>query len=263
MKGYLAITRCFILEGLVYRFGFLFTIFGNILYMGVVYYLWKSIYQNNQTMHGLTFEQTFLYVALGSAVFILLKTYVDWYMSYDIREGNITNHLIKPLDYQLMTLFGCMGRMLINMAAITLPTLIMLLLVFRIPVAVGWGLLFFPLSLLMAFLVSFCFDYFVGLLTFYTESIWGISMVKEVIVTAFSGALVPLQFFPEAIQKVLYWLPFQTIYHTPLMMVTKPDQALNQLGWMLLVQVLWVVGLFLLTRLFYHQAIKVLRVSGG
>ncbi|HMB22621.1 MAG TPA: ABC-2 family transporter protein, partial [Anaerolineales bacterium] len=98
---------------------------------------------------------------------------------------------------------------------------------------------------------------------FYTESIWGISITKEIIVTMLSGALIPLQFFPDAVQKILMWLPFQAIYYTPLTLVAKPNLGWETLLPMLGIQLFWVVALFALTRLFYSQAIKVLRISGG
>jgi ABC-2 type transport system permease protein len=72
-----------------------------------------------------------------------------------------------------------------------------------------------------------------------------------------------LQFFPAAIQKVLLWLPFQTIYYTPLTMISQPAQGWDVFLPMLAVQFLWVVATFIITRLSYGQAIKVLRVSGG
>jgi len=62
---------------------------------------------------------------------------------------------------------------------------------------------------------------------------------------------------------VLLVLPFQAIYYTPLMMVTKPDLGGETFLQMLAVQLIWVLILFAATRLFYNQAIKVLRVSGG
>ena len=263
MRGYLAVMRGSIMVGVVYRFGFLFSIIGNIIYLGVAYYLWKSIYRHADVIRGLTFNETFLYVGLGSAIFILLKTYVDWLMNYEIREGAIASYLIKPIDYGLYTFFTSLGSVLLNLAAITIPTLFMLLFVFKVKFTLGPGLIAFPLSLLMAFMISFCFDYFVGLLGFYSESVWGISTVKEIILTVFSGALIPLQFFPDALEKVLLWLPFQAIYHTPLMMVTKPDQGWDVFLPMLLVQLFWVIVLFIAMRLFYNQAIKVLRISGG
>lgn len=263
MRAYLALARGSFMIGMVYRFGFIFTILGNVAYMGVAYYLWRSIYAGATILRGLTFNQTFIYVALGSSVFILLKTYADWYIAYEIREGIIAVYLTKPLDFQFYALATSAGSMLMNLLAVSLPTILLLTLVFRVQIPLGPGLAFLPVSLLLAFLVSFNFDYFIGLLAFYTESTWGLSSTKEIIIAVLSGALIPLQFFPAALQKILLVLPFQTIYHTPLMMITKPDQEAGVLLSMLGVQALWVAALFTLNRLFYNQAVKVLRVSGG
>jgi ABC-2 type transport system permease protein len=263
LRPYLAILRGSFMAGMIYRFGFFFTILGNIVYMVVVYFLWRSIYATADTLRGLTFNETFLYVALGSAIFILLKTYADWYISYEIREGFIAVYLAKPVDYQLYALAISVGGVLISLAAITLPTIGMLYLVFRVPFQAGLGLALFPVSLGLAFLISFNFDFFVGVLGFYSESIWGTSITKEVIITVCSGALIPLQFFPDALQRLLLALPFQAIYHTPLMMVTRPNQGWDTYLPMLGVQLFWAVLTYALSRLFYNQAVKVLRVAGG
>lgn len=263
MRGYFALLRGAFMIGLIYRFGFLFTIFGNILYLGVAYYLWRSIYSNTTTINDLTFNETFIYVALGSTVFVLLKTYTDWIIAHEIEDGSISIYLTKPLDYLFYGLSISLGSVLTNIAAITIPTLLLLTLVFKVNFVIGPGMLLFPFSLLLAFLISYCFDCITGLLAFYTESIWGISATKEILISVLSGALVPLQFFPEAIEKVLLVLPFQAIYHTPLMLVTRPNADWGSMLSMLAVQAVWVVTLFVATRLFYNQAIKVLRVAGG
>lgn len=263
MRPYLTVTRASYMVGLVYRFGFLFTIVGNIVYLGVAYYLWRSIYQHADTLRGLTFNETFLYVGVGSAVFILLKTYADWYIHYEIREGAIATYLTKPIDFQIYNLFANFGALLMNLTAISIPTALILTFVFKVKVDFGPGLFLFPVSLLLAFLVSFSIDYVIGLMGFYTESVWGLSTTKEILVTVFSGALIPLQFFPQALQDVLFWLPFQAIYHTPLMMITRPDQSLEVFLPMMAVQLAWAIILFIAARLFYTQAIKVLRIAGG
>jgi ABC-2 type transport system permease protein len=263
MRSYLPVARATYMIGIVYRFGFLFSIVGNLVYLGVAYYLWKSIYRNSDSIRGLTFNETFIYVALGSAIFILLKTYADWIIHYEIREGAIAMYLTKPMDFQLYALFANLGSLLMNLTAITIPTVLVMVFIFKVKFAFGMGLFLFPVSLLLAFLISFSIDYFIGLLGFYSESVWGISITKEIIVTVFSGALIPLQFFPDAIQNVLYWLPFQAIYHTPLMMITRPDQGLDVFMPMILVQLAWAAILFFLARMFYNQAIQVLRIAGG
>jgi ABC-2 type transport system permease protein len=263
MRSYLAILRGAVMEGMTYRIGFFFILFGNLIYLCVAYFLWHSIYENTTVIHGLTFNDTFIYVALGGAVFVLLKTYADWQISHEIEDGTISVYLTKPIDYELYSMFVSLGSVITTLVVISIPTLFVLIFIFKVTFVLGPGLLLFPLSLLLAFLISFCFDYVIGLVAFYTESIWGISTTKEILISILAGALIPLQFFPDAIQKILLVLPFQAIYYTPLMMVTRPNQGLGTLLSMLGVQVFWVVALFILTRLFYNQAIKVLRVAGG
>lgn len=263
LRGFLALMRGSLMVGFIYRFGFLFTILGNIVYMAVAYYLWRSIYGSSETLRGLTFEETYLYVSMGSVVFILLKTYADQIIGYEIREGLIAVYLTKPMDYQWFSLAVSIGGALMNLAAVTLPTILMIVMVFRIPIQPGPGLLLFPFSLAAAFLISFNFDYMVGVLAFYSESNWGLSTTKEIIIALLSGALIPLQFFPDAIRAVLLNLPFQSIYFTPLMMVARPGQSWEALLGMLGVQLFWAVVTYILSRLLYNQAVKVLRVAGG
>ncbi len=144
-----------------------------------------------------------------------------------------------------------------------MPSLLVLVFVFKVPINNGIGLLFFPIALVFSFILTTTIDYMIGLTSFYTESIWGISTTKEIIIAFLSGSLIPLQFYPEAAQNVLKLLPFQAMYYLPLMMLVEPDKRpadyLSSIG----VQVIWVIVFLIVARLFYNRAIKVLRVSGG
>jgi ABC-2 type transport system permease protein len=263
MSRYLAVTLGGFMLGIVYRFTFIFTLLGNIVYLGVAYYLWNSIFTHAEVIRGMTFNETFLYVGLGSSVFVLLKTYTDWFIHGDIREGTIANYLIKPVEVGTYYMFSSMGLFLFNLTVITIPTFLLLAFVFKVQFTIGPGLIVFPISIFLAYLITFYLDYFIGLFGFYTESVWGISTTKEIIITVFSGALIPLQFFPDAIQKVLYWLPFQAMFHTPITMITRPNQGWDVFMTMLGVQLFWVAAMFISAKLFYTQAVKVLRISGG
>ena len=52
MRSYWPVARATYMIGIVYRFGFLFTILGNFVYLAVAYYLWKSIYRYSDTLRG-------------------------------------------------------------------------------------------------------------------------------------------------------------------------------------------------------------------
>jgi ABC-2 type transport system permease protein len=263
MKPYLGTVKGMLIAWFIYRFSFFFTLMGNLLYMTLIYFLWKSIYASSVTIHGMTFNQTFIYLAVAGSLFILFTTGTDWNISNRIIDGSLIVDLLKPVDFQFLTLARTTGYTIFDLVVITVPSLLVLFLGFRADMKLGIGLLFFPIGLILSFLISFAIDFSVGLTSFYTESLWGISMTKTVITSLLSGALIPLPFFPQAAQNILRLLPFQAIYNIPLSMITSPNLGaldyLRALG----VQVLWIAILFTFCRWFYQRAFNVLTVSGG
>ncbi|MBN1310219.1 MAG: ABC-2 family transporter protein [Anaerolineae bacterium] len=263
MRRYLALTKCAFLTGMVWRAHFIFTLISNLAYIVILYFLWKSIYGVSQTLNGMTFNQVFVYMTVTSSIFVLFKTWLEWQVSRDIISGAITTQLTKPLDHQLMVLSHAFGRTLNNALVITLPALAVLFGIFRASIPVGWNVLFFCLSLPLACLLSLVIDYIIGLTSFYTESLWGISTTKEIIVLVLSGGLVPLGFFPEVMRNILSYLPFQAIYHTPASILTDASLSLADYTSMLGVQAAWVIVLLVISRLFFSQAVKAVTINGG
>lgn len=247
-----------------FRFNFLFSIVSNIIYITVIYFLWGSIYSSGMNqLNGMTFNQVFVYLSLASTIFILFTTWVEWDMSREVIDGSIVMHFIKPVDFQLYKLFVSLGSVLIKLVTITIPSILFILLVFKPDMPFGWNILFFVFSLALAFLIQFNIDYFVGLLCFYTESTWGMSSAKDSIVLLLSGAVVPLAFFPETLRNIVNLLPFQAVYNIPLNILTSRDLSISQYLNSFIIQIIWVVLLFTLNRLFYRKAIKVVTVNGG
>src|SRR5688572_22108802 len=99
---YLAFTKNAYLLGLMWRTHSFFTLITSIIYITVMYFLWKSIYGASDTLHGMSFNQTFTYLALASSIFVLFKTFVEWGMSREIITGAILVQLTKPVDFQFM-----------------------------------------------------------------------------------------------------------------------------------------------------------------
>jgi len=263
MRRYLALVRASFMVGLTYRLHMIFTMITNLVYIIVIYYLWKSIYADSNSLNGMSFEQTFLYLALASSVFVLFKTFTDWRMSEDIVTGAIRSDLIRPADYQGMMFARATGQMITQSFLITLPTLLLILLAFRVQVPLGINVPFFLVSITLAYVLSFLLDYMVGLTGFYTQSLWGISTTKEILVLAGSGSLIPLPFFPDGLRNILNLLPFQAIYNTPISMITNTALHVQDYLSMLGIQVIWVLVLLAASRLFFAQASKVLTINGG
>ncbi|MDE5859772.1 MAG: ABC-2 family transporter protein, partial [Oscillospiraceae bacterium] len=130
-------------------------------------------------------------------------------------------------------------------------------------VPLGINLLYFAVSVVLAVLINYSIDFIVGTICLYTESIWGINIMKQVIVLLLSGATVPIAFFPEPLKTVVYYLPFQSIYNAPLTLLLNGIPTLETVVTTLGTQLLWCVGMTLLGKLFWKLSLRQITVNGG
>ena len=144
-----------------------------------------------------------------------------------------------------------------------LPTFIIVFIVTGSTIPLGLNLLYFIFSVVIAMVINYQIDFFVGSICFFTESIWGINMMRQVIVLLLSGATIPIAFFPEAFRKVVNVLPFVAIYDYPLNILLHGDGDLVMVGRKLAVQLIWAIVLSVISRLFWKASVRRVTVNGG
>src|SRR5258708_4461630 len=103
MKKYWHVLNVGIQNNLTYRFNFLArTIFGLIPLIAMLY-VWKTIYQGKKpgdTVGEYTLAQMISYYLLAAIVDALTAVNEDdWQIAADIKDGNISQFLLKPIDY--------------------------------------------------------------------------------------------------------------------------------------------------------------------
>jgi ABC-2 type transport system permease protein len=118
------------------------------------------------------------------------------------------------------------------------------------------------LSCLMSFLIFVLFDFCVGMIAFFTSYIFGLFMVKEALMSFLTGQLIPLSFFPEAVQRVFDFLPFSSMIYAPVMIYLGKYQG-AELALVLVRQFVWVLLLYGLGSLIWKRVTKRLVVLGG
>lgn len=90
----------------------------------------------------------------------------------------------------------------------------------------------------------------------------GIAWMRAAITNFFSGALVPLAFFPGWLEKLSLLLPFQGIVYIPASIYLgrlEGLQALQSVG----LQLLWIIVLWLGARLMWNWAVRQVTINGG
>jgi ABC-2 type transport system permease protein len=264
-KRYLALTRAGIIEEMQFRASFLIMVVGNLLYLIVVYFLWKAIYASAGTdvVSGMTFNDTLIYLVLATALFNFLDLYTVWQIGRDIQTGKIVLDLLKPMEYRKLLFWSYSGSFVTQFFFTFLPTFIVVAAVTHGAIGFGLNLPAFILSVVMAVSINYSVDFFVGTICLYTESIWGINIMKQVVVLLLSGATIPIAFFPEPLKTIVNFLPFQSIYNAPLSLllgkVTEPRELLLTLG----TQLLWCVVMMVISKVFWKLSLRQITVNGG
>ncbi len=121
----------------------------------------------------------------------------------------------------------------------------------------GVNLLFYLVSVPLALTINFCIDFFIGTVCLYTQSDWGINIMKYFIVLLLSGATIPLAFFPDTLRRIVFYLPFQSIYNTPLTILIRDSMPLRETLTMLGIQLFWALVMLLVSDLFWRRSMRV------
>lgn len=265
LKKYLSLTRAGILESLQFRLSTVIIFVGNLLYLIVVYFLWKAIYASSgqEVVNGMTFSDTLIYLVLATALFNFMEMYIVWEIGRSIQSGSIVLYLIKPMECRKYLFWSYSGTFVVNFFATLLPTFVVVCFVTHGAIPLGINLLYFVIAVVLAVVINYNIDLFVGTICMYTESIWGINIMKQVIVSLLSGATIPIAFFPEAIRRIVYYLPFQSIYNAPLTLLLNDSPDISEAASVIGVQLLWVVVTGIISRVFWKISLPQITVNGG
>lgn len=264
MKKYISIAKGFLLERMVYRFSLFFNAVEKYIYIFLIFFLWRTIYRSlGEKSLSMNFEETFTYLSLVTAVFGLFQTWVDWDISQLMIRGDISIILTKPVDFQIYMLFKRLPWVILNFLTITFPTLLLLIFAFQMPINKGITMFFFFISMVISYLIYFSIDFIVGVTAFYTESVWGLSMTKDALILFLSGGIIPIPLFPENLRRILEFLPFKTIYHTPVEILINKALTVENIIHSLIIQFFWFLFIFSLSRFYYKHAETMIRINGG
>ncbi|MGN0415569.1 MAG: ABC transporter permease [Agathobacter sp.] len=244
MKKYIGIARNEFMSNLTYREHFITSFVTEFLFFIVLYFLWSAIYAGNgTTIAGMTLEQTYVSVSLAVCLMRCLTGGIEWEMHFQMLQGDIVVRMVRPVDYMYQMLWMKIGGMITNLITYLIPV--------------------FILCMCISFLVMFTFEFIIGIFTFYTEYVWGLSTVKDLIVSFFAGVEVPVAFFPDWLKSIANVLPFKSLYNDPMQILIN-----GSLGWtdylrVLGFQLMWLIVFGLLARGMYAVMKKKIIVNGG
>jgi ABC-2 type transport system permease protein len=257
------------MEFLAYRLRYYTGVVSYTIFVAGNYYLYTALFQSRPEadgavrLGGLTVEQMITYVCLSWIGRSFYFNNIDRTLSSQIRDGQISVLLIKPLHVQTMLLSEAVGEAAFRLMMFTVPIMIVVAPLFHLqapsqPELYGWTVLSFTL----AFIVNAQINFLVGSLAFYLKNILGVIRAKLVVMEFLTGVLIPFSFFPEWVQRAVEWLPFQAISYVPVTIYLGQREG-TALAHALVLQAAWAVGLFALGRWLWDRSVRHVTLQGG
>lgn len=253
------------LEGLSFKASYVASLIGNILYIITIYYLWKSIfsYSPRNTINGINFNETIIYLILAASIRNCVEVQVVWEMDNIFQSGKIIMSLIKPVPFHKYLFYVMLGRRIDYFIVIFIPVLIGVAIITNGYFKLGINVVLFLVNFILAIIISYLIDFIVGLIVCYTNSTWGINAMKEIIISFLSGAIIPLQFYPHSIGRLVNILPFKAIYDIPISTLSNMRSDITIWGQELLFQLVWCIVLYFLCIYFWNKSRSAIVINGG
>ncbi len=268
LKIYLPFAVNEIKRSLAYRASFYLFVLCSCFGAFISYFLWMAIYGSSDAavLGGLTRNEMIVYVFMSYVTSQIVNVEISDYISDDVMEGTVAMTLIKPIDYRMSLIFRAFGNVFYRFMAPAVFVWIGLE-IYKVN-ALGIGvtsikdILLYLFSSTLSILIFLLFDFCFGMVAFVTTYMFGMAMAKSALLLFLSGQLIPISFFPEALQQIFMFLPFSSMIYTPVM-VCLGKYSGSELAFVLGRQLVWVVVLYVLGTFLWQRITKRLIVLGG
>lgn len=198
-----------------YRSHSMVSIFVGPVFFVVQYFIWTAVFAGGG-MPGMELDEVIRYFAAVALIGYLVMDFADWNLSMLVRTGKFLTFSLRPINHSFFALSQKVGHRILGFIVEFLPCYFIFMFIFRIdmrPAYIGWTII----SVGLAFLMNFYVNYSIGLASFWVVQSGGIRSVYSLLGGIFSGALIPLMFFPLPLQWVQFFLPFQYTSFVPAM----------------------------------------------
>jgi len=257
MGKYYLFFKNSISESLVYRTNVFILLISQIISLSIFIMLWTAIYKEGNTVGNYSIGSLIAYYVVSTIIaFIIQGVDVAWRISDDIRMGNVTNFILKPIDYFWSTMSIVAGKSIFNFSTVVLISVPFF---FAKPALIHEFFgnarldIFLLISLLFSFGIFMSFFYIIGATSFWLGTSQGINFMLRMIMMFLSGNMLPLDLLPSWLIGVNNFLPFKYMAWQPIQIFIGQEN----LEWRIFIpEIVWMVALYAVSVLIFKKGIE-------
>ncbi len=212
-RMYFAIFLKNVKQQLIYRSEFLLSIFGNLLYIYIQVFIWRALLTGGAPAQGgVGLPEMVTYVIISYLLSNLTRTQFTATFGQKVNRGDIAVDLIRPASIKNMLIAEQLSQNVCALLLTYLPVAVLSVFIWgmHLPVS-SFHVLSFIVSVLLATAIRFYIDYIAGLCVFWTRNSVYTRQIVSGLFTVFSGAVIPLWFYPVWLRSIGEFLPFHLI----------------------------------------------------
>lgn len=261
LKKFSVYLKVYSQSAIEYRFMMLIWMFDIFFIPVMLILIWISIIEYSPSL--LPQRQTLInFYTLNPLIYMLTDSWHAFFLSRDIRTGKFSTRLLRPI-------WPFMGTVANNITEKYVKLFFLIPLVFTASVYFNLDLELTPFvltasvfSLILAAIISFLLESFLGLLAFWTDEVSGIKEIFEIFHLTLGGIMVPIFLFPPRLKSIVQFLPFRYMVSFPTEVLSGSLTSTEIITGMLIVSAWIIFSLFVLV-LLWKNGLKQYSSVGG
>lgn len=262
INKYVSVFQMTLSNHLAYVADFLLRSVFLLLILFIFTQLWETTYTvtGKELIAGYTLQTLLWYLVVTEAIMMAIPRIV-LKVEQEVKNGDVAYFLNRPLSYIGYHYASYMAEAFIR---VSINLFIGGLLIFFLYGAIDWSWSTLPVAYALitgAFTIHFLVAMSISLCAFWIEEVQGYELVYSRMVMILGGMMVPLDVFPDWLEKIAKGLPFQHIVYIPAKHAVGTATESFWQAW--LEQWMW-IGLFaLIAAVIFKMGVKKLNVNGG
>ena len=267
MKSYLTYFKLRVITNLQYRTSAIAGILTQLFFGFVFIMMYLAFYESNDTSNVMNWNQLVSYLWLQQAFFALTYPFVKDNDLLDmIRNGNLAYELVRPQNFYFKFYIKMIAERFVSTLLRFLPVILIgLILPYPYNLSLPHSFvnfILFIISLIFACLLITSLSLVIHIITMFTLESRGIITTYSTIAEVFIGAIIPLPFFPNWLEKISNILPFRFISDFPYRIYSNSITIPEGIK-LLMLSGMWIILIIILGIHISNIALKKAVIQGG
>lgn len=267
MKVYYSLFKMRLLKGLQYRVAALAGVSTQFFWGFIYIMIFQAFYGSTSLVQPISLRELIQVTWLQQSFLVFIMLWIRDNELFDlITSGNIAYELCRPADlyglwYAKLIAQRLSGAILRCFPIIIITSLLPYPYNFSLPYNLTAFILFI-ITLTLGLILIVAISILIYISTFYTMSPMGSLLIFSVLGEFFAGLVIPIPLMPKALQRLAYLLPFRYTSDLPFRIYAGNigiREGVISIG----VQLLWILLLITLGRLWMKKALRKIIIQGG